>query len=60
MPNKPLQGLTAPRRSKPRTQPQKKAATASAVRDVRLKNLEKARRKRKSNLKAQKKAATAS
>jgi len=57
MPNKPIVGLAPPRRSKPKSSAQKRAATAADVRDVRLKNLAKARRTRKKNLRAKAQAA---
>lgn len=57
MPNKPFMGLGLPRTSRRRTAPQRKSKKEMDIREVRLKNLEKARKKRKSNLRAAKKAA---
>lgn len=44
------------KRAKPKTRVQKKAKTAMGIRDAKLKNLEKARRVRKKNLAAKKRA----
>lgn len=57
MPDKPLVGLTAPRRARQKTRAQKVARTVRAVTEQRNKNLAKARRVRKKNLLAKKKAA---
>ena len=60
MPLKPMVGLGgSPRRAKPKTRAQARAKSAAAIRDEKLKNLEKARKKRASNLRKAKKAAKA-
>jgi len=57
MPNKALLGLGRPPSNRRRTPVQKKAKTARAVREERLVNLEKGRKKRQANLRKQKKEA---
>jgi len=57
MPSKPLIGLGGVRSPARSTRRQKVARSAGALREVRMKNLEKARRQRKKNLLAKKKAA---
>lgn len=56
MPDKPLVGLSGPRRTKPRTRAMKAAKSAAQIADGRRLNLEKARRVRAKNLRAEKKA----
>lgn len=56
MPLKPFERLAPPRRSRPITRKMKKAKTSAQIRDDRLKNLEKARKVRKKNLREKKKA----
>lgn len=57
MPNKPLLRLSPPRRARQKTRFQKVARTQRALTEIRNKNLAKARRVRKKNLIAKKKAA---
>lgn len=56
MPLKPMSGLSPARRSKPKSRLQKRARSASSLRELRKLNLVKARRVRKKNLLAKKKA----
>lgn len=55
MPLKPFERLTRPRKSKARTTGMRKATSAAAVRETRLRNLEKARRAKKKKAKLAKK-----